>query len=72
MPVTAPPAALMLAKVSLKAPLVRAIELLLDRVTVTVEVPPDGIEAGLKALAMVGDTTTASRAVLLVVPDAVV
>jgi hypothetical protein len=40
-PVTAPPAALMLASVSLKAPPVRAEVLLLDKVTVTTELPPD-------------------------------
>ena len=40
-PVTEPPAALMLASVSLKAPPVRAVALLLVSVRVTAEAPPD-------------------------------
>jgi hypothetical protein len=40
-PPTAPPAALMLASVSVNAPAVRAEALLLDSVSVTTELPPD-------------------------------
>ncbi len=40
-PVTAPPAALIFASVSVKAPPVRADALLFDRVKVTTDVPPD-------------------------------
>jgi hypothetical protein len=40
-PVTAPPTALILARVSLNAPPVRADVLLFDRVNVTAEFPPD-------------------------------
>src|SRR5664280_1253447 len=54
-PPTAPPTALMLASVSVNAPPVRAEALLLDRVRVTKELPPDAIEVGLNALAMVGE-----------------
>src|SRR5450759_3042795 len=45
-PPTAPPTALMLVRVSVNAPPVRAEALLLDRVTVTREVPPDAIVVG--------------------------
>jgi len=40
-PVTAPPTALILVRVSVKAPPVRADPLLLDSVKVTADVPPD-------------------------------
>ncbi|MGD1090697.1 MAG: hypothetical protein ABSB35_01765 [Bryobacteraceae bacterium] len=53
-PPTAPPAALMLARVSVNAPPLRVEALLLDKVRVTTEVPPDGINVGLKALLIVG------------------
>ena len=69
-PPTAPPTALMLESVSVNAPPVRADALLLDSVNVTSEVPPDTIEVGLKAFAMVGALRlpTVSVAVLLAVP----
>ena len=63
-PPTAPPAALMFARVSVNAPPVIAAVLLLVRVSVTVEVPPEAIEVGLNALAIVG-APTVSVAVLL-------
>ena len=53
---------------SVKAPPVRAEALLLDKVRVTTELPPDWIEAGLNALAMVGAASTVSVAVLLAAP----
>ena len=40
-PVTAPATALMLLRLSVKAPPVRAVALLLDKVRVMVELPPD-------------------------------
>src|ERR1017187_8057689 len=69
-PPTAPPTALMLASVSVNAPAVRAEALLLDRVRLTTELPPDAIEVGLNALAIVGDAmlVTVRVAVLLTVP----
>src|ERR1035438_7838926 len=67
-PPTAPPTALMLASVSVNAPAVRAEALLLDRVSVTTELPPDAIEVGLNPLAMVGAANTVRVALLLAVP----
>ena len=67
-PPTAPATALMLTSVSVNAPLVKAEALLLDRVRVTREVPPDGIVAGLNALVMVGAANTVSVALLLAGP----
>src|ERR1035438_6517796 len=67
-PPTAPPTALMLASVSVNAPAVRAEALLLDRVSVTTELPPDAIEVGLNPLAMVGAANTVRLALLLAVP----
>ena len=71
-PPTAPPTALMLASVSLNAPPVRADALLLASVNVTVELPPEGIEVGLNALAIVGVLSTVKVAVLLAAPAVVV
>ena len=70
-PVTLPATALMFTSVSVKAPLVRADPLLFDRVTVTTEVPPDTIDAGANALAMVGTASTVRLALLLPVPTVV-
>jgi hypothetical protein len=69
-PPTAPPTALIFASVSVNAPPVRLDALLLVKVNVTVEDPPDGIEAGLKAFAIVGaaSAVTVRSAVLLAVP----
>ena len=67
-PPTALPAALMLVRVSLKAPPVSAVGLPFDRVKVTAELPPDCIVVGLNALAMVGAPSTVSVAVLLAAP----
>jgi len=69
-PPTAPPTALIFASVSVNAPPVSAEVLLLVKVNVTVEDPPDGIEAGLKAFAIVGaaSAVTVRSAVLLAVP----
>jgi hypothetical protein len=53
-PPTVPPTALIFASVSVNAPPVRAVVLLFVKVNVTVEDPPDVIEVGLNALAMVG------------------
>src|SRR5271165_5816882 len=65
-PVTEPATVLMLLSVSVNAPPLRAVEaLLFDSVRVTTEVPPGAIEAGLKALAMVGAASTVRVAVLL-------
>ena len=71
-PPTAPPTADMFASVSENAPPVRADVLLLVRVSVTVEEPPDGIEVGLNALLMLGAASTVRFAVLLAVPAVVV
>jgi hypothetical protein len=57
-PVTAPPAALILASVSLKAALVSALPLLLLNVSVTVELVPTWIDAGANPLAIVGGAST--------------
>ena len=54
-PPTAPATALIFTSVSVNAPPVSADALLFDSVRVTTEVPPETIEAGLNALAMVGD-----------------
>src|SRR5258708_22872265 len=67
-PVTAPPTALLLDSVSVKEPLVRLEALVLESVSVTVEVPPDAIAAGAKALAIVGATNTVRLALLLAAP----
>src|SRR5580658_6715911 len=69
-PPTAPPTALMLTSVSANAPPVSADALLLDKVRVTVELPPDTIEVGLNALLMVGEAraVTVRVAVLLAAP----
>jgi hypothetical protein len=69
-PVTAPPTALMFTSVSLNAPPVRAEALPFDSVKVTTEFPCDAIEAGLNALAIVGEDSTVRVAVLLAVPAA--
>ena len=50
------PVALMFVRVSVNVALVSAIVLLLESVRVTTEVPPDGMEVGLKALLIVGGT----------------
>jgi hypothetical protein len=71
-PPTAPATALMLTRVSLSAPAVNAEALLLDSVKVTTELPPDAIDVGLKALAIVGEATTVKFAVLLTAPAVVV
>jgi hypothetical protein len=71
LPVTFPPTALMLTSVSVKAPPPRANAALgLVSVRVTVELPPDEMEAGLKALAMVGGAYTSKVAMLLGFPAA--
>jgi len=54
-PPTAPATALILVNVSVNAAPVSADELLLLSVRVTTEFPPETIDAGLNALAMVGD-----------------
>ena len=69
-PDTAPPCALILARVSVKAAPVSALALPFVNVRVTEEFPPVGIEAGLNALAMEGAVTTVRVAVLLTVPAA--
>jgi hypothetical protein len=71
-PVTAPPTALMLTKVSVNAPPFSGPELLLDILTVTTDVPPGEIVVGLNALETVGGANTESVAVLLGVPAVVV
>jgi hypothetical protein len=58
----------MFARVSETEPPVSWVALLLLIVRVTVEVPPDGIEAGLKPLLIVGALRTVRLAVLLAVP----
>jgi hypothetical protein len=69
-PVTAPPRALMFVNVSVNAPPVSADALLFESVSVTAELPPDGMVTGLNALAMVGvaSAVTVRVAVLLAVP----
>jgi len=67
-PPTAPPTALMFESVSVNAPPVSAVVLVFFKVSVTVEDPPDGIDAGLNALVMVGAASTVSVAVLLTLP----
>src|SRR5579871_727484 len=69
-PPTAPPEALTCARVSVNAPPVSAVELVLVRVRVTIEVDPEEIDAGLKALAIVGAASpvTVRLAVLLAAP----
>jgi hypothetical protein len=69
-PPTAPPTALMFTSVSVNAPPANADALLLANVNVTTELPPDAIDAGLNALAIVGEDNTVSVAVLLAVPAA--
>jgi hypothetical protein len=72
-PVTLPPAATILASVSLNEALVNAVvALLLLNVKVTVEVPPDTITFGEKAFAMVGAARTVKVSVLLTGPAVVV
>src|SRR5271170_796002 len=66
-PPTAPPTALMFVSVSVNAPPVSAVALVFFKVSVTVEVPPDAIEVGLNALAMVG-VPTFSVVLLLAAP----
>jgi hypothetical protein len=67
-PPTDPATALMLTSVSVNAPPVSAMALVLERVRVTVEFAPDCIVAGLNALEMVGTTNTLKKAVLLSSP----
>ena len=69
-PPTPPATALIFVNVSVNAPPVSAVALLFANVRVTTEFPPEAIDAGLNALAMVGDTTdvTVRVAVLLAVP----
>jgi len=69
-PPTAPPKALMFTSVSEKAAPVSAVALLFDSVRVTAEIPPGRIDAGLKSLAIVGEdsTITVRLAVLLAAP----
>ena len=57
-PVTAPPAALILASVSLNAPPVSTLPLLLLNVSVTVEFVATWIVDGVKLFAIVGDART--------------
>jgi hypothetical protein len=71
-PPTAPPTALMLARVSVNAPPVRTEALLFDNVRFTSELPPDEIETGLNALEIVGALETVRVAVLLGGPAVVV
>ena len=54
-PPTAPATALIFTSVSVNAPPVSAVPLEFDSVRVTTEFPPETIEVGLNALAMVGD-----------------
>lgn len=69
LPPTAPPAAVMFTSVSLKDAFVSAVVvLLLERVRVTVELPPEAIDVGLKTFPMVGGPRTVRLAVLLPVP----
>ena len=70
-PPTAPPTALIFTNVSLKAPPVRAEALLFDSVRVTVELPPDTIDVGLKPFEIEGADNTVRLAVLLADPAAV-
>ena len=70
LPPTAPPTAVILTSVSLRAPPESAEALLFDSVKVTVEVPPEAIEVGLKALPIVGAAKTVRFAVLLAAPAA--
>jgi hypothetical protein len=69
-PPTAPPAALIFAKVSVNAPPLRADALLFANVNVTAELPPDAIVTGLNAFAIVGGASavTVKVAVLLAAP----
>ena len=67
-PVTAPPTALIFVSVSVKAPPDSAEAFELLKVTVMVEVPPLGIEVGLKAFAIVGAAKTVRLGVLLTAP----
>ena len=66
-PPTAPPTALIFDSVSVNAPPVSAVVLPFFKVSVTVEEPPDAIDVGLNAFAMVGKPTP-SVAVLLAAP----
>ncbi len=68
LPETAPPTALILLSVSENAAPVRTEALLFDKVTATLEVPPDRIEVGLKDLEIVGAARTRRVAVLLTAP----
>jgi hypothetical protein len=71
-PPTAPPTALMLTRVSVNDPLVKGDALPLFNVKVTVELPPDWMAVGLKALVIEGGPVTARVAMLLAVPGVVV
>jgi hypothetical protein len=69
LPPAAPPAALILASVSANAAPVSTVEeLLLFKVTVTVEFPPAWIDAGANAFATVGAARTVRFALLLAAP----
>ena len=69
-PVTLPPAALMLVSVSVNAPPVSAVDaLLLVSVRVTVDTPPDGMLVGLKALEMVGAVSAFTVKLTILLPD---
>ena len=67
-PPTAPPTALIFTRVSETAPPDRADALLFVNVRVTVELPPDAIDVGLKPLLILGATNTVRLAVLLAAP----
>src|SRR5436305_1505647 len=70
-PPTAPPAALILVSVSANAPPVRFNALLFDSVSVTTEVPPETIDAGLRLLLMVGEESAVTvRVAILLAPPA--
>ena len=64
LPVTLPPRADMLTRVSVKAAPVSALVFELVSVKVTTDVPPDWILVGKKALAMVGGAMTVKLGVL--------
>ena len=70
-PPTAPPTAVMLVKVSVNDAPVRLEELVFPKVRVTVEVPPELMEVGLKALLTVAVASTVRFATLLAEPTVV-
>jgi hypothetical protein len=70
-PPTAPPTALILTSVSVKEAPVRLDAFVFPNVRVTVDVPPDAIDVGLKAFPMVGTASTVRFAMLLPVPTVV-